>query len=108
MAAAAAVVTIAPRVVAEVATIARWWREHRPAAPRLFQTELDEALLLLAEQPDRGRRVRARRRPNLRVLTLLRTRYLVFYELIPRPLEVIVTRVRHGHRRPLAKHRRPG
>jgi plasmid stabilization system protein ParE len=104
----AVAVTIAPRVIVEVATIARWWRKNRPAAPRLFQTELDQVLLLLAEQPDAGRRVRARGRPNLRVLTLLRTRYLLFYELIPRPLEVVVTRIRHGHRRPLAKHRRSG
>jgi plasmid stabilization system protein ParE len=104
--AAPAVVTIAPRVIMEVTTIARWWRRNRPAAPRLFQTELDDALLLLAEHPESGRRVRARGRPNLRALTLLRSRYVVFYELVPRPLEVIVTRVRHGHRRPLAKHRR--
>lgn len=104
---AAAVVTIAPRVIAEAVMIATWWRRHRPAAPRLFQIELDEALLLLANHPDCGRRVRARGRSNLRVLTLLRTRYLVFYELIPQPLEVVVTRIRHGHRRPLAKHRRP-
>lgn len=99
-------VWIAPQVIAEVAVIARWWRKQRPAAPRLFQTELDQALLLLAEHPDAGRRVRARGRPNLRALTLARTRYVVFYELTPPPIEVIVTRVRHGHRRPLARHRR--
>jgi hypothetical protein len=41
-------VIIAPEAVIEVSEIAIWWNEDRPAAPRLFQTELDRALLRLA------------------------------------------------------------
>lgn len=98
-----ALVTIAPEAIAEAVKIAVWWNLNRPAAPRLFQIELDRVVSLLAEQPDIGRRVRARGRPALRVLTLLRTRYLVFYEYRADTGDVIVTRIRHGHRRPLAK-----
>ena len=72
-------VIIAPEAVSEVTEIAAWWTEHRPAAPRLFQTELDRAVLKLAERPEVGPRVRVRGRPGLRVLTLQRTGYLVFY-----------------------------
>jgi plasmid stabilization system protein ParE len=97
-------VTIAPEAVAETAAIASWWNDHRPAAPRMFQTELDRAVLLLAEQPEIAPRVRARGRPNLRVLTLRRSGYLVFYELDVAARRVTVVRVRHARRRPV--HRR--
>jgi hypothetical protein len=70
-------VIIAPEAVIEVSEIAIWWNENRPAAPRLFQTELDRAVLRLAVRPEVGPRVRVRGRPGLRVLTLQRTGYLV-------------------------------
>jgi hypothetical protein len=34
-------VIIAPEAVIEVSESAAWWNENRPAAPRLFQIELD-------------------------------------------------------------------
>ena len=43
-------VIIAPEAMAEVVMIATWWNENRPAAPRLFQTELHRAVLRLAER----------------------------------------------------------
>ena len=55
---------IAPEAVAEVVVIATWWNENRPAAPRLFQTELDRAVLRLAERPEIGPKVRVRGRPG--------------------------------------------
>ena len=97
-------VIVAPEALAEVAMIASWWNANRPAAPRLFQTELDRAVRRLAERPDSGPKVRVRKRPGLRVLVLQRSGYLVFYQVDSTAKEVIVVRVRRGHRRPL--HRR--
>ena len=95
---------IAPEAVIEVSEIAAWWNAHRRAAPRLFQIELDHAVLRLAERPEVGPKVRVRGRPGLRVLTLRRTGYLVFYQFDAIEKQVIVVRVRRGHRRPI--HRR--
>lgn len=91
---------IAPEAMIEVTEIAAWWNKNRPAAPRLFQTELDRAVLKLVERPEIGPRVRVRGRPGLRVLTLRRTGYLVFYQLDAAEKHVIIVRVRRGHRRP--------
>jgi plasmid stabilization system protein ParE len=97
-------VIIAPEAVIEVTEIALWWNRNRPAAPRLFQTELDRAVLKLSERPEIGPKVRVRGRPGLHVLTLRRTGYLVFYQLNVVEKQAIVVRVRRGHRRPI--HRR--
>lgn len=97
-------VIIAPEAVEEVLVIAAWWNKHRPAAPRLFQVELDRALLRLVERPEIGPRVRMRGRTGMRVITLQRSGYLVFYELDEEAKQVSVARVRRGHRRPI--HRR--
>ena len=34
---------VAPRAVSEAERCGRWWRENRPAAPTLFETELLDA-----------------------------------------------------------------
>lgn len=100
---AAAGVTIAPEAVEEVVRIAAWWSRHRPQAPRLFLVELDAALSLLARHPESGPRVNRRDRPRLRAIVLRRSGYVVFYELFPETWRVVVTRVRHGRRRPIRK-----
>ncbi len=94
-------VTVSPEAVAEVVRIATWWRENRPAAPRLFQNELDDALVLIAEQPEIGTRARSKRVGNARIVELRRSRYRVFYQVLPLTREVLVVHVRHGNRRPL-------
>jgi len=33
---------------------ARWWRQNRTKAPRLFRDELERAIELIAEYPDAG------------------------------------------------------
>ncbi len=33
---------------------AEWWRDNRPAAPGLFQEELEAAMASLSEAPDMG------------------------------------------------------
>jgi plasmid stabilization system protein ParE len=97
-------VIIAPEAAAEVAVIAIWWNKHRPAAPRLFQIELDRALLRLTERPEVAPKVRMRGRAGVHALVLQRSGYLVFYQLDVSSKDVIVVRVRRGHRQPL--HRR--
>lgn len=97
-------IVIAPQVLVEVASIVGWWNKHRPAAPRLFQTELDLALLRLTERPEIAPKVRLRGASGIRVLTLQRTGYLLFYQLDEAAKQVNVVRVRRGHRRPI--HRR--
>jgi plasmid stabilization system protein ParE len=57
-----------------------WWRQNRKAAPVLFADELEAALARLTEQPDSGRPIPRRKRPNLRRMEMTRTRYFVLYE----------------------------
>ena len=99
-------VTVAPEALVEVVRIAAWWREHRPAAPRMFQDELDDALVLIAENPEMGTRASSRRIGNARVVELRRSRYRLFYQVLPLTREVLVVHVRHGSRRPLPGRRR--
>jgi plasmid stabilization system protein ParE len=88
------------------ATIARWWRRNRPAAPRLFDDELDAALTAIAEHPEIGPRARLRGHPSGRFYVLPRTGYVVFYLAdVPRG-EVTVVRVRHVRQRPIKRTRR--
>lgn len=94
-------VVVSPEALGEVVRIASWWRQNRQAAPRMFQDELDDALVLIAECPEIGPRVRGRRVGNARVITLRRTGYRVFYQVLPLTREVFVVHVRHGRRRPL-------
>lgn len=99
-------VTVAPEALVEVVRIATWWRENRPRAPRLFQNELDDALVLIAANPEIGTRARSKRVGNARVAELRRSRYRVFYQVLPLTREVLVVHVRHGSRRPLRLGRR--
>lgn len=97
-------VIIAPEAAAEAAVIAAWWNENRPAAPRLFQTELDCALVRLSEQPGIGPKVRVRGRSDVHALVLQRSGYLMFYQTDVTAKQIVVVRIRRGHRRPI--HRR--
>src|ERR1700759_1828035 len=92
--------TVSPEALLEIVRVASWWREHRPAAPRLFQTELDQALNLISEYPEIGTVARSTRVANARILQLTRSRYLVFYRILPRTREVFVLHLRHARRRP--------
>ena len=99
-------VTVSPEALVEIVEIATWWRENRARAPRLFQTELDDVLLLIADNPEIGARARSKRVANARVAELLRSRYRVFYQVLPLTREVLVVHVRHGRRSPLHARRR--
>jgi plasmid stabilization system protein ParE len=99
-------VMVAPEALVEVVRIAAWWTENRPRAPRLFQNELDDALVLIAGHPEIGKVARSRRVGNARVVELLRSRHRVYYQVLQETREVLVVHVRHGSRRPLRLRRR--
>lgn len=99
-------VVVAPEALVEVVQIAAWWSENRPRAPRLFQRELDDALLLITDNPDIGVRARSKRVGNARVVELLRSRYRIYYQVLPLTREVLVVHVRQGNRRPLRARQR--
>ena len=86
-----------------MAAIARWWQKNRLGAPRLFQQELEAALLTIAEYPEIGHRLPLHRYPNARSYVLQRSGYVVLYNVDPGAAEVTVVRVRHRKRRPLQR-----
>ena len=94
-------VTVSPEALIEVVRAATWWREHRPVSPRLFQSELDQALVLIAEFPAIGTVARSKRVKSARVLQLTRSHYSVFYQVLSLTREVLVLHVRHRSRRSL-------
>lgn len=99
-------VVVAPEALVEIVQIAAWWTKNRPRAPRLFQNEMDDALVLIASHPEIGRTARSRRVGNARAVELLRSRYRVYYQVQPETREVLVMHVHHGSRRPLRPRRR--
>lgn len=70
-----------PRAFADVQKIARWWRANRASAPRMFQTELDRALVLIAAHPEIGASVRLRAYPSARTYLLRKSSYVVIYNV---------------------------
>lgn len=94
------------RALAEIAMIARWWRKNRLAAPKLFEDELDAALVTLSEQPEIGPRAKLRNHPGGRFYVLRRSGYVVFYLVDAEQREVTIVRARHVRRRPLRRPRR--
>lgn len=63
-----------------------WWREHREAAPTLFDRELMDGLELLGKMPNVGSLYPLR--PRYRRLLLRRTGYHVYYR-VDEALDVI-------------------
>ena len=47
-------VRFSPRAQRRVRVVAQWWRANRPAAPRLFDEELDALIERLKTKPDLG------------------------------------------------------
>jgi len=61
--------------------ISRWWRENRPAAPKLFAQEMAEARRLLSRNPDLGTPFVERDGVLVRRVLLRKTRHHVYYEI---------------------------
>jgi len=83
-----------PEAVAEARGAIRSYRERNPVAAAAFLTELERALLRIAEAPERWPRVAGDRRR----FVLLRFPFSVLYRLHSGLIEVLA--VAHGQRRP--------
>ena len=70
-----------------------WWREHRPAAPDLFLTELEQTLQLLSGMPGIGVSYRGIRRILMR-----RARFFLYYAIDEEAREVEIQSIGHASR----------
>src|SRR5262245_30687855 len=95
-------VRIAHSAMADIEKISRWWHRHRPAAPRLFDRELDRALELLEAHPQSGARAPLKAYRDVRRVVLPRSGYLVIYRVLETEREVWIVRVRSARRRQLS------
>lgn len=86
-------VVLAREAVAQSQRIDSWWRENRPAAPELFAAELADALRLLEQSPQAGRRYRKAPAPSIRRLQLRRSRFHVYYAYDANALRVTVVTI---------------
>jgi plasmid stabilization system protein ParE len=91
-------VVISGRAARQIHAIEQWWQANRMDARNAFTQELANAFRQLAEHPQSGARVRGPRanEARLRQLTLPVTRYLVFYRVHRR--EVQIATVWHASR----------
>lgn len=78
---------------------AEWWRENRPLAPTLFESEFSVQVRRLADFPFSGAAVLNRRLRGLRRLSLSESRYHVFYRVDIASQKVWVVRIWHMSRR---------
>jgi plasmid stabilization system protein ParE len=83
---------------AQVGTIDGWWRENRPAAPDMFQQELEGAVRLLQTTPLIGSSYAAAPVPEVRRLMIGRSRYHFCWEVDVASLTVTILAVWHAGR----------
>jgi plasmid stabilization system protein ParE len=65
----------------QLGAVRDWWREHRPAAPELFEQEVASLFALLAESPEIGPAVPVRGARGVRRALLPMTRHHVYYQV---------------------------
>lgn len=87
-----------PRARAHAVGIEHWWRAHRPAAPDLFQQELDHAIELVTTTPTIGSSSTDQTLRDARRLLLPRTRYHFYYRVRDDTVEILA--IWHAMRRP--------
>ena len=92
-------VRIFSRARREIGAVVAWWRVNRPAAQGKFEAELGAALLRLATDPYSAPRARDPRLKQFRRLSLLETRYHLYYRVNEAKQQIEVLRVWHMSRR---------
>lgn len=70
---------VAPRAEAQIEEASDWWFEHRPAAPGLFDEELERAFATLRQMPGVGQPVGYAHRAGVRRLFMAGVRYHLYY-----------------------------
>lgn len=89
---------ILPDALEQMDAANEWWRKNRPAAPDLFEEELDAVFREIVTFPELGRSTPHPIFPTARRLEMLRTRYAVFYDYSRASDEVAVFAVWSSHR----------
>ena len=85
----------------EISAALLWWKANRPAAPGLLEQELSDALLKIQAHPRSGPKARgaALAKVGLRRVSLVQTRYYVYYRIDEKRQQVRVHHVWHMSRR---------
>ena len=73
------------RAATQTEAAGRWWRENRTKAPEALREELEQALQLIASQPEMGARARGTRVAGVRRILLSRVRYHLYYRVLESP-----------------------
>lgn len=79
---------------AEIVAAFEWYLARSPAAAQRFLGEIDEAMRVIEEAPERQSIIRGR----LRRVLLRRFPYGVYYKVFPSTISIVG--VIHGHRHP--------
>jgi hypothetical protein len=86
---------------AHALAIDSWWRDHRPASPDVFLSELTRAFKLLARVPALGATYdHPGAPPNVRRLLMRSTRTHVYYTVDQTARVVLVRAIWHASRGP--------
>ena len=91
-------VKLSRRAEKQVREIQRWWKNNRPAAPRLFREELGHAIEALVQSPLQGVPFLEPEVPGLRRLLLMRTSYHLYYSIHDEGAVVVIEAVWHAAR----------
>ena len=78
-------VSFTRRASRHVEDAGRWWRENRTKAPEALREELNQALQLIASQPDVGAMARNTKLAGVRWILLSRVSYHLYYRLLETP-----------------------
>ena len=78
-------VTFTRRASKQVDEAGRWWRANRDKAPDALTEEIDQALQLIASQPDVGAKARNAKLAGVRRMLLSRVSYHVYYRVVEAP-----------------------
>jgi plasmid stabilization system protein ParE len=92
-------VVFSPQADAEADRALDWWLENRDKAPQLFEQELARAIAKLKETPRIGQRILTRGLNfEVRFLLLPKTRFRLFYRVLPEADLVEILRLWHTSR----------
>jgi plasmid stabilization system protein ParE len=82
-------VSFTRRASRRVEEAGRWWRENRAKAPEALREELEQALHLIASQPEVGAIARNVNLAGVRRILLNRVNYYLYYRLRETPARCI-------------------
>ena len=77
------------RAAKQTEVAGHWWRENRTKAPEALREELEQALQLIASQPELGATAQSARLSGVRRILLSRVRYHLYYRVLESPTRSI-------------------